>query len=362
MTASRRPRRNELGSIALATAGLLLAQAGAAFAARSPFGIATPDTSGSAFTGPLGTLFAWVAFYQSAFYRALTDALAGVKDSGHAFYLLGGISLLYGVFHAVGPGHGKAVITSYLLVSRQTVRRGIVISFAAALMQGLVAIGIVLIAAVGLHVTAIGMTRATDWLEIISYALIAAVGAWLLWSKATGRGHHHHHHADPAPAHAGCHDHHHHDHDHHAHPPVAHAGATHDHADGDDCDHAGHSHAPDPRLLSQPLTPSRAWTAIVAVGVRPCTGAIIVLVFAMSQKLLLAGIGSVLAMSLGTFVTVSALAILAVSAKDVALRLAGLDSVATERIMRVVEIGGALVVLLLGLTLLGGALEAGLPS
>jgi ABC-type nickel/cobalt efflux system permease component RcnA len=354
-----------IDSIAVATA-LLLVHHGTALAVKSPFGIATPDSAGSAFTGPLGTFFAWVALYQSEFYKALTDALAGVKDSGHAFYLLAAISFLYGVVHAVGPGHGKAVITSYLLVSRQTVKRGIIISFAAALMQGLTAIVVVSVAAVGLRVTAVGMTRATDWLEIISFALIAAVGAWLLWVKAIGRGHHHH----DAHAHPRCHDHVHDDHGHQDRPLVRDACAGDDHHSHHQVERthdrgqsqSGHSHAPDPRLLSQPLTVRRAWAAIVAVGIRPCSGAIIVLVFALSQRLLLAGIGSVLAMSFGTFITVSALAILAVSAKDVALRIVGLESDTTERIMRVVEIGGALVVLLLGLTLLGGALEGGLPT
>ncbi len=159
---------------------------------QSPFGIATPDSTGPAFTGPLGSFFVWVALWQSEFYKALTGALDHVKDSGHAFFWLAGISFLYGIFHAVGPGHGKAVITSYLLVSRQTVKRGIVIAFFAALMQGLVAIGVVLVAAAILHTTAVGMTQATDWFEIMSYGLVAAVGAWLLWTKLTGRGHHHH--------------------------------------------------------------------------------------------------------------------------------------------------------------------------
>jgi ABC-type nickel/cobalt efflux system permease component RcnA len=353
--------RARLGMIALLSAAIaLLMGAGEALAAKSPFGIATPDSTGNAFTGPLGGLFAWVAFYQAQFYATLTDALGHVKDNGDAFYLLAGVSFLYGVFHAVGPGHGKAVITSYLLVSRQTVKRGIIISFIAALMQGATAIAIVLVAAVAMRVTAVGMTRATDWFEIMSYALVAAVGGWLLWIKATGRGHDH-----PAHVHAG-HDHHDHTHEHGQHAPVvgvylcddphAQARTEHDHS------HCGHSHAPDPALLSQRLTVSRAWAATLAVGVRPCSGAIIVLVFALSQQLLLAGIGAVLAMSFGTFITVSALAVFAVSAKDVALRLAGRESRAAERMMRVLEIGGALSVLLLGLTLLGGALEGGLPS
>ncbi len=329
---------------ALVTLVLWLAQSSAALAVRSPFGIATPDTTGPAFSGPLGGFFAWVAMWQAEFYHALTAGLMQVKQSGHAFLLLAGVSFLYGVFHAVGPGHGKAVITSYLLVSRQTVKRGVTIALAAALMQGLVAISVVLIVAVVLRATAVEMTHATDWFEIMSYALVAAVGAWLLWSKTIGHGHGH--------AHDDHHDDHH-DHDGHHH---------HGHRDGETCSTCGHSHAPDPRLLNKPLTVSRAWAAILAVGIRPCSGAIIVLVFALSQQLLLAGISSVLAMSLGTFITVSSLAVLAVTAKDVALRFVGFESGVAERIMRLVEIGGALLVLLLGLTLLGGALQGGLPA
>jgi nickel/cobalt transporter (NicO) family protein len=345
---------------AISAAALLLADSGTAWAAKSPFGVATPDSSGNPFTGPLGGIFAWVALYQAEFYRALTDALTNVKDSGHAFILLAGLSFLYGIFHAVGPGHGKAVITSYLLASHQTVKRGIVISLAAALMQGFTAIAIVLIAAVLLRATAIGMTRATDWFEIASYALIAAVGAWLLWIKAAG-GHHHHPHAH---AHA---DHHHHGDPSHHDTQIGNAKSPHqacqaDHNHSDEAHDCGHSHAPDPRLLVQPLTLSRAWAATLAVGIRPCSGAIIVLVFALSQNLLLVGIGSVLVMALGTFLTVSALAALAVFAKDVALRFAGLELSATRRITRILEIGGALAVLLLGVTLLGGALEGGLPT
>jgi ABC-type nickel/cobalt efflux system permease component RcnA len=362
--------------IAAALVLLALTHASSALA-KSPFGIATPDTTGPAFSGPLGGFFAWVALYQAEFYRALTDALAAIKTSGHAFLWLAGLSFLYGVFHAVGPGHGKAVITSYLLVSRQTIRRAMVITFAASAMQGGVAIALVLVVAVILRATAVQMTRATDWFEVLSYALIAAVGAWLLWSRTFGGGHRHHHHDSPAlalaqPAGAagaglaayrdahdrqlleGCSQRPDHGRDHGGvdHGACSSAG-EHRHQAG------GHSHAPDPRSLARPLTFSRAWAAVLAVGIRPCSGAIIVLVFALSQKLLLAGIGSVMAMSLGTFITVSLIAILTVSAKDLALRLAGLDTAASERVMHMVEVGGAAVILLFGLTLLGGALQAG---
>jgi nickel/cobalt transporter (NicO) family protein len=349
-----------------AGAVILLLSASVAFAIRTPFGIATPDSSGAGINGPLGALFLWVALRQAEFYRALTAAMLSLKSSGHAFWLLAGVSFAYGIFHAVGPGHGKSVVTSYLLVTRQTVRRGILIAFAAGLMQALTAIVVVLAAAIILKATSIGMTQTTDWFLIISYALVAAVGAWLLWSKLTGRSHHHH---DP-DGHGGTADpsaRHHHEHAAHAHHTahehgaVRAAGAEADIA-GDARSDCGHSHAPDPRLLAKPLTLSRAWAAIVAVGIRPCTGAIIVLVFALSQRLLLAGIISVLVMALGTSITVSSLAILAVSAKDLALRFAKAESAVTERVVRVLEVCVAAFVMLLGLTLLGGALAGGLPG
>jgi nickel/cobalt transporter (NicO) family protein len=341
----------------VAGAAILLVNASAVFAIRTPFGIATPDSGGAGINGPLGGLFLWVALRQAQFYNALTAAMLSLKSSGHAFWLLAGVSFAYGIFHAVGPGHGKSVVTSYLLVTRQTVRRGIVIAFAAGLMQALTAIVVVLAAAIIVKATSIGMTQTTDWFLIISYALVALVGAWLLWSKLTGRGHHHHGHGGAVDLAA----HHHPEYVAHEHGATGAIGADADIA-GDARSDCGHSHAPDPRLLAKPLTLSRAWAAIVAVGIRPCTGAIIVLVFALSQRLLLAGIISVLVMALGTSITVSSLAILAVSAKDLALRFAKAESAVTERVMRVLEICVAAFVMLLGLTLLGGALAGGPPG
>ena len=94
-----------------------------------------------------------------------------------------------------------------------------------------------------------------------------------------------------------------------------------------------------------------AWAAVAAVGIRPCSGALIVLTFALLNGLWLAGIASVMAMALGTAITVSALAILAVTAKNWAVALAG-DGRVGNRIHQAVEISGAAFILLIGLTLL----------
>ena len=177
-------------------AALMLAP-GSAFAASSPFGIATPDGGGAVgWAGPFRGFFVWIAAEQSSFYRALTGALSSLGESSHAAWFLIGLSFAYGVFHAVGPGHGKAVISSYLLATGETLKRGVAISFGSAFVQALTAIIVVGIGTLVLRVTAVTMTKATDALEIASYALIALCGVWLLWSKTVGR---HAHGADSDP-------------------------------------------------------------------------------------------------------------------------------------------------------------------
>jgi ABC-type nickel/cobalt efflux system permease component RcnA len=249
-----------------------------------------------------------------------------------------------------------------MLASGETYRRGIVLSFAAAFVQALSAILFVGVAAALLRATAVQMTAATDWLEIISYALIAAVGAWLVWSKLRGHDHHHHHH-HYLPA-GGAHDHHAHDHDHH------HDGHEHDHHD--------HRHDPDSPYgmlrqaheealdaqhdavpLIEPRQSLRRMTAaVLAVGIRPCSGAIILLVFALAQGLFLAGVAATFVMALGTGITVAVLAGLAVGARDVAVRLANAGGGRGALVVRWIEVLAALGVLLFGLLMLGGALAA----
>lgn len=321
-------------------------------AGGGPLGIAPPETGGGAnWGGPLAPLLAKIAAWQSDFYSRLTASLGELDENFSALWLLLGLSFLYGVFHAAGPGHGKAVITAYLLASGETLRRGVVIAFAAAFVQATVAILLAAIVFWILNRTASAMTSVTNVLEIGSYALIVAIGIWLLWTRIRGHRHVHAHALGAAAVQPGDnHAPHHHDHDHHGH-------AHHDHAGHDHHDH-GHSHAPDPRRLGERLTFASAWTAILAVGIRPCTGALIVLSFALAQGLFLAGVASTLVMAVGTGLTVAALATLAVVARDAALRLTSRRSATIAVVGRTIEIGGALAVLVLGLLLLGGALSA----
>lgn len=310
--------------------------------AQSSLGIGNSEATIPS-TGLFGGLLNWINLQQQGFYRSLTGALRTMRDGGSGGWLLVGLSFAYGVFHAAGPGHGKAVISSYMLANEVTLRRGVMLSFISAMLQAATAILIMALVFLVLRGSSVSMTDATHFLEIASYALVTAFGAWLLWKKAgpplrglvSGR---------PVRSLSAAHASHGHDHHHHH--------------DGEVCATCGHAHAPDPALISgDRFDWKTAWTAIVAVGLRPCTGALIVLSFAFLNGLWLTGVISVFAMALGTATTVSALAILSVTAKNWAVAFAG-DGRTGNRVHTGIEIAGAAFVFLLGLLLLGAGLSA----
>jgi ABC-type nickel/cobalt efflux system permease component RcnA len=311
--------------------------------AQSPFGAprVAPDAQA-------GGLIGWLLSKQSEFYREMSSTIRAAKSDGSAVWTLLAISFAYGIFHAAGPGHGKAVISSYLVANEETARRGIVLSFASALMQSLVAVVIVGISAWLLNATAKTMCGAERAIEIASYALIAAFGARLVWTKGGGffRALQS---SRPVPAMAAAH-HHGHDHSHHHHDHH-HDGHVHD-------EHCGHSHGPTPNELAGPGGWRRGFSAIFAVGIRPCSGAILVLVFALAQGLFWAGVAATFVMGLGTAITVATIAVIAVSAKGLARRLSAGREGGGALVMRGVEFGAAGLVLLLGAGLLAGYIAA----
>src|SRR5499427_3019761 len=162
-------------------AGLLFAAGllDGAFAQAGPFG--APRSQAPAL--PVGGVLGWIFAKQAEFYRALSGSIRAAKADGSAAWTLFAIAFVYGVFHAAGPGHGKAVISSYLVANEETWKRGVLLSFASALLQALVAVAVVGIAAALLNATAATMKRAVDLIEIVSYSLIILIGLRLLWVK-----------------------------------------------------------------------------------------------------------------------------------------------------------------------------------
>lgn len=320
-------------------------------------------------TGPFGFLVVW----QEQFYKSLTAELGLLKTDWTAFWVLGGLSFLYGIFHAAGPGHGKVVIGSYMLANERQMRRGILLSFGSGLLQAVVAVVVVGVAAIALKVSTEAMDLAVVWIERGAYALMVLLGLWLVARKLFGWGHRHEAPDLEAVAHARLHE----GEARHAlmtdrgqafrfQPAAATVGAAggqdahgrspghahygHDHGD-EGHDHAHHHH----HVVTADQT-GGDWReqlgVVLSSGLRPCSGALLVLVFAWSQGVFLAGVVSAFLMGLGTAITVSVLAVMAVSAKGVARRFLDTNGRLGSRLVGLAELLGALVVLAFGLAML----------
>ncbi len=323
--------------VAALIGAVLLADALPALAQGSPFGAAPgPGAPSTGFTQ-------WILAEQAQFYRALSSAVTAAKTDGKAAFGLAWLSFLYGIFHAAGPGHGKAVISSYLVADDATMKRGIVLSFAAAIAQAISAVALVGIAALVLGATAKAMNDTVRFLELGAYAVIVLFGLALAWRKgraffAAWSGRHQAHHAE--------HHHHAHHHDH---------GHGHDHVHDEHC---GHSHGPEPTELKGKGWLKRGLTAVIAVGMRPCSGAILVLVFALSQGIFAIGVAATFAMALGTAITVTAIALLAVWGKGIAVWLTKRPAGGATLLIYGVEIAAALTIVAFGALLFTGLMAS----
>lgn len=316
---------------------LVLCVSDMAFAqARNPFNVGISEGGGQAsgFTG-------WILAKQSEFERMMSAAVRSIRTGDSGLWTLLTIAFSYGVFHAAGPGHGKAVVAAYMFANEQALRRGLVISFAAALLQGAVAITIVGALAILLNATARQMRDTASVVEVASFAGLAFFGAWLFWHKARVLWATFH----PQPqaqvssrfACEAC-------------------AADEEHEHGPNC---GHFHMPDPALLGKHFSWRDAALTVVTAGSRPCSGAILILVFALSQGIFMVGVWAALAMAIGTAITTGALAAVAVLAKGAAVRLAGETSRKGVIAIRALECAAALAVFLLGFGLLLGVTVAG---
>jgi ABC-type nickel/cobalt efflux system permease component RcnA len=323
--------------IGLAAASLLILACAASILLQDPSGITTATT---------GTrLQEWLAGIQGLqrdLHRDLAAALREVSRAGiPAAWPLIMLSGLYGVFHAAGPGHGKAVMATYLTTQDAHLGRGIVLSVVSSLFQG--AVAIVLIETV-LGVVGMSMRRAqatSVQFEAVSFGLLVLLGIMLmvthgrrlLRQRQAGKVTQ----ANKAAA------------------PSLFGSSGQWKAVCDDC---GSFHAPTAEHLRQPLSARHLVGVVLAIGLRPCSGAVLVLLVAHALDQRWAGIAAVISMSLGTALTVSALAVVSVFARRIALRLIGGNARAAWANMALSGVGvlGGAAICAMGLALLGATL------
>lgn len=275
---------------------------------------------------------------QRWFSRSLSDSVVALRDTaggagGAATWTLMTLGFVYGIFHAIGPGHGKAVISTYALTFETRFRRTIGLSFGAAFVQAFSAISVVSILSILVDggVRRLAMS-ADDVLNPISFAAVTLLGLYLLVRgilpliepPATAVAHTHHHDEPHHDASCGC----------------------------------GHSHAPTPKQVQEASSFWRAASIAIAVGIRPCTGAILVLVLSFSFGFVISGILAVLAMALGTALTVSALAVGAQSLRWPLAELLDAWGLRAALFTSTLMIVGGLLIIIVGSTLFYDSLSA----
>jgi ABC-type nickel/cobalt efflux system permease component RcnA len=279
--------------------------------------------------------------------RWVQSALAGAirqlrADHPGALAGLLGLSFAYGVFHAVGPGHGKLLIGGYGVATRVRLRPLAVIAILSSLAQATVAVVLVYAG-----ITLFGWTRdrlvdGTDQVTApVSYVIVALIGVWLMvrgW-RSLRRGQADGLAAAPGPEAVRTHP--------------DHAHGDHDHNHVHDA-HCGHVHLPTPAQVSR-LTGWRDALALIAgVAVRPCTGALFVLILTWQMGIGPGGILAAYAMGLGTALVTVAVAAMSVWAREGAF--ASLPARAISRAAPVLEITVGAVVALVAIRLFGAAI------
>jgi len=243
-------------------------------------------------SGDIQAMGWWVVRQQHALQSALGDRVQALRaGDATAFWSFIALCAGYGFLHALGPGHGKALVAGAAVGTRVPAGRMGAIAVAGSLGQAAVAIALVYGAFAIFEATARGTVDAADrWIVPAGNVVVALVGGWILWRGLRGlvrtrrpHGQDHHHHD------AGC----------------------------------GHAHGPDPAAVARAEGPAATLALVGAIAARPCTGALVVLVIAWRMGLAWAGVAGVVAMGLGTAAFTVLVAVMAVGSRDAAFLAAG---------------------------------------
>ena len=287
--------------------------------------------------GGAADLAAWARAGQAETQQAMARLLRALRvGEPGAMAGLMGLCFAYGFFHAAGPGHGKLLLGGYGMAARVGALRLSGLALASSLAQAASAVAMVYAGVWLFDLTRQRMTGLAEGLMApASYGAIALVGAWLSlrgarrWWRGRGQAGHTH-------AHDHARD--------HTHDP--HACAT-----------CGHRHGPTPDEAARVTSWRDAGMLIGAVAIRPCTGALFLLILTWRMGIEAAGILGAFVMGFGTASVTVAVALASVTLREGVLsRLAASKGQGLARALTVLEIGAGLVIAVLALHLMRATL------
>lgn len=270
--------------------------------------------------------------WQRELHQELANLLQRVKASPHqAGLTLMGFSLIYGIIHAVGPGHGKIVITTYLATHPSRLKNSLRLTFASAVLQGLVAVLLVTVMLGVLQLSSRQLHESSFWLEKGSFLLVMLLGILLCW-RAIRRCYLTLKSLRPQPG--------------------LHIRRLRPHVHDDHCG-CGHQHLPTDQQLQAGSDWRTQATIVLAMGLRPCSGAIMVLLFSKVIGVYVWGVLSALMMALGTSITVSLIGLLVFYSRAVAVKLSAKRTPAAWQTVAwsLLALAGGVILLLAGVLL-----------
>jgi ABC-type nickel/cobalt efflux system permease component RcnA len=294
------PPRALIGAAALAT----LCAAASVVAARGAFDVgpvrparpAAPE--GGAVPGFLRPVLEPIASAQRDLNRTVSRELRAIRESGspRALLLVTGVAFVYGVLHAAGPGHGKLVVSSFFLARHARVAAGILAGTTISFLQAVTSIVLVGGLGVVLGQNGFDVLGRSVWLEALSYALVVAIGLAIAASAVRGTHHHEIH----------------------------------------DRPHIGIG-------------------MVVAAGITPCASALIIMLFALTNSVLLIGVGLTLVMAVGMSLTTSLVGILAIIGRRTLMTALPGGARLRGRVVMALSIAGGVIIAVVGGVLLAGA-------
>lgn len=215
------------------------------------------------------------------------------KGNNSAIFVIFLLSFLYGVFHSLGPGHGKIFVFSYILTEKPKVLKAVGTSYSIALVHGLSGLIIALIVVFSLNTyssKAADINETSTIISRISYALIFVIGVWLLIKTLL----HKHHHEEKTE-----------------------------------------------KIKFLPF--------VLSVGSVPCPGTIITVTFLAAMDMLAIGIISSLFIVLGMGITISLIGIISLFSKILVKRIFNSNNENFEKYYNVISISGTILLIVFGL-------------
>jgi len=250
---------------------------------------------------------------QRVFHDQIASSMNIMRDGGSwaAGAALITASFLYGILHAAGPGHGKVIVAGYMLADDGSLRRGLVITGLSSLLQAVVAVVLVLGLFYGLGIARSQTELMAAWFETVSFALVALIGSALFI-----RG-------------------------------VLALRLKHGHVHAHDCG-CGHNHGPVVADIKNMRGIGPTVAMIVSIGIRPCSGALLVMFFACIMGEITAGIVATFVMAIGTGITTGAIAVAAAHSRRGLLKLVGASEPRIALASAIAKIVGGLLICALG--------------